>query len=304
MAHVQMKAHAKINLSLDVIGKRENGYHDLQMIMQEIGLFDNITVKKNNSGRVELTCSVSYLPTGPENIAHRAATLMKETFDLESGYDIFIEKHIPVAAGLAGGSTDAATVMRAIAVLEDLKDVTDEMLMTLSLKLGSDIPFCFLGGTALAEGIGEVLTPLQSNLSYWVLLVKPALSVSTPYVYKQLNWQSVQGHPNTPGLIRALKDGNLRAMTASMANVLETVTIREHPVIDQIKQQLVAYGAVAAQMSGSGPTVFGLFKRDDVAKKALKNMKRFYQQAYLVRPVSRRESHAEQGIGETVIKGL
>ena len=303
MNPVQIKAHAKINLSLDVVGKRDDGYHLLQMIMQEIGLYDTISVGQNTSGQISLTNSVSYLPTGPENIAYRAAMLMKSTYGLTSGYAIHIEKHIPVAAGLAGGSTDAAAVMRAIVKLEQL-DVSDQELMTLSLKLGSDIPFCFMGGTALAEGIGEVLTPIETDLSYWVLLVKPSLSVSTPHVYKKLKWQEVSFHPNTPAIVAALEKGEMREMVSAMGNVLETVTIAEHPIINTIKKQLITYGAITAQMSGSGPSVFGLFKRDDVAKKALKNMKRFYQQAYLVRPISRRESHAEQGIGQIVAKGL
>lgn len=292
MNQVQIKAHAKVNLSLDVVGKRDDGYHLLQMIMQEIGLYDVVTIEKNTSGHIGLTNSVGFLPSGPENIAYRAAALMQEAFGLKSGYQIHIDKHIPVAAGLAGGSTDAAAVMRGIAQLEALA-VSDEDLMTLSLKLGSDIPFCFLGGTALAEGIGERLTPLEAGQNYWVLLVKPALSVSTPQVYKALKWQEVSSHPDTAALIAALPTGNLHTMSKAMGNVLETVTVAEHPIIDKIKRQLVAYGAVTAQMSGSGPTVFGLFKRDDVAYKALKNIKRFYQQAYLVRPVARREKYAK-----------
>lgn len=292
MDEVKIKAHAKINLSLDVVGKREDGYHLLQMIMQEIGLYDTITIAKNTLGSVRLASSASYLPTGQDNIAFRAAELMRATYGIARGFDIHIEKHIPVAAGLAGGSTDAAAVMRGIRSLENIQ-ASDQDLMDLSLALGSDIPFCFLGGTALAEGIGDALTPLSSKGNYWVLLVKPALSVSTPHVYKQLQWQAVKQHPDTRHLIEAIDQGNLRDMARAMGNVLETVTVSEHPVIDQIKKKLMAYGAVVSQMSGSGPTVFGLFKRDDLAKKAYKNMKRFYQQTYLVRPVTRRVTHAE-----------
>lgn len=287
MTSLRLKAHAKINLSLDVVGKRGDGYHLLQMVMQEIGLYDVITLDKNTSGAVTLKNSVAFLPMGQDNIAYRAAELMQTAYGLRSGYSIAIEKNIPVAAGLAGGSTDAAAVMRGIAQLENLA-LSDQELMQLSLKLGSDIPFCFMGGTALAEGIGEILTPLEDKHNYWILLVKPAISVSTPHVYKSLKWETVTHHPDTGRLVAALETGNLHEMTKAMGNVLETVTIPEHPIIERIKRQLLGYGAVAAQMSGSGPSVFGLFKRDDVARKALKNMKRFYQQTYLVRPVPRR----------------
>ncbi|NPE21238.1 4-(cytidine 5'-diphospho)-2-C-methyl-D-erythritol kinase [Fusibacter sp. A1] len=282
-----LRAYAKINLSLDVIGKREDGYHLLEMVMQEIGIFDLVTITKRKDGRIQITSSVSYIPVNEENIAYKACQLMKEKFNLEGGYDIHIEKRIPVAAGLAGGSSNAAAVLKGIRSLEDL-EVSDEELMELSLAIGSDIPFCIQGGTALAQGIGEKLTPIEVKNDYWVLLVKPSLSVSTIHVYKTLKWDTVVNHPSTEELIKTLREDNVYKLSEHMGNVLETVTAVEHREIDQIKSQMMNYGAIIAQMSGSGPSVFGLFRRTDQAKKALKNMQRFYTEAYLVRPVARR----------------
>lgn len=287
MDAITLKAHAKINLSLDVVGKKENGYHLLRMVMQEISLFDTVTVTKIDGSAIKITSTASFLPVGKENIAYRACEIMREAYGLAGGYSIHIEKRIPVAAGLAGGSTDAAAVMKAIRTLENLQ-VSDGELMQLSLKIGSDIPFCIQGGTALAEGIGDLITPLDGGSNYWILLIKPALSVSTQHVYKALQWESLVHHPKTDDLIQVLPTANLHQLAPLMGNVLESVTAKEHAIIQTIKNQLMTYGAVTSQMSGSGPTVFGLFKRDDQAKSALKNMKRFYQQAYLVRPVMRR----------------
>jgi 4-diphosphocytidyl-2-C-methyl-D-erythritol kinase len=209
-------------------------------------------------------------------------------FDISHGYDIHIDKRIPVAAGLAGGSSNAAAVFKGIRSLEGL-DVSDSQLMDLSLSIGSDIPFCILGGTALAEGIGEILTPIDVENNYWVLLVKPALSASTIHVYKNLKWDKVKQHPNTNELINCLKRDNVYELSKQMGNVLESVTAVEHKEINIIKSQMRNYGAIVSQMSGSGPSVFGLFKREDQAKKALKNMQRFYAEVYLIRPVARRK---------------
>ncbi len=287
MDGITLKAHAKINLSLDVVGKKENGYHLLRMVMQEISLYDTVSVSKIEGTAIKISSSASFLPVGKENIAYRACEIMREAYGLTGGYGIHIEKRIPVAAGLAGGSTDAAAVMKAIRTLENLQ-VSDAELMALSLKIGSDIPFCIQGGTALAEGIGDLITPLNGGSNYWILLIKPSLSVSTQHVYKALQWDSISHHPKTDDLIQVLPTANLHQIAPLMDNVLESVTAKEHAIIQTIKNQLMTYGAVTSQMSGSGPTVFGLFKRDDQAKSALKNMKRFYQQAYLVRPVMRR----------------
>lgn len=289
MDQTTLKAYAKINLSLDVIGKRpEDGYHLLEMVMQEIALYDEVTLKKSSDHHITLSNSVSFLPTDHHNIAYKACALMKKTFDLPGGYHIHIQKNIPVAAGLAGGSTNAAAVMRGICQLEGLV-VSDQDLMTLSLQIGSDIPFCLVGGTALAAGIGEVITPLLSHQNYWVVLVKPSMSVSTQGVYQALRWDQVINHPNTTQLIKAIEKGNVYEMANHMGNVLETVTEKDHPIITTIKQQLRTYGAIVSQMSGSGPSVFGLFRREDQAKSALKNLKRYYQHVFLVRPVTRRD---------------
>jgi 4-diphosphocytidyl-2-C-methyl-D-erythritol kinase len=292
MDQITLKAHAKINLSLDVVGKKENGYHLLEMVMQEISLYDLVRIEKRLDGALSVSTSLNYLPVDDQNIAYKACRLMMDTYNLPGGYHIHLDKKIPVAAGLAGGSTDAAAVFKGIRELEDL-GVSDQELMDLSTKIGSDIAFCLMGGTALAQGIGDRVTPIDTDCNYWIVLIKPALSVSTQHVYQHLDWQSVTKHPNTPALIKALQEGDLYNMLPNMGNVLETVTVAEHPIIETIKKKLLSYGALAAHMSGSGPSVFGLFKRDDMAKKAHKNMLRFYQQAYLVRPVLGRKTDAK-----------
>lgn len=267
MNSIILKGRAKINLTLDVIGKRENGYHDLQMIMQSINLHDTIYIRKTKTKGVRLEANYSWLPTNEKNIAYRAAQLFFEESNIQGGVAIEITKRIPVAAGLAGGSTDAAATLVGMNRLYNTR-YSKEKLMEMGLKLGADVPFCIMRGTMLAEGIGEVLTPLKPMPSTYVVLVKPPVSVSTASVYKGLNLETIKTHPDTQAVIKALDEGNVRKIASHMSNVLEEVTIPMHPVIQEIKESLIEYGAMGAMMSGSGSTVFGLFNNREAAAKA------------------------------------
>lgn len=267
MNSIILKGRAKINLTLDVIGKRENGYHDLQMIMQSINLHDTIYIRKTKTKGVRLEANYSWLPTNEKNIAYRAAQLFFEESNIQGGVAIEITKRIPVAAGLAGGSTDAAATLVGMNRLYNTR-YSKEKLMEMGLKLGADVPFCIMRGTMLAEGIGEVLTPLKPMPSTYVVLVKPPVSVSTASVYKGLNLETIKTHPDTQAVIKALDEGDVRKIASHMSNILEEVTISMHPVIQEIKESLMEYGAMGAMMSGSGSTVFGLFNNREAAAKA------------------------------------
>jgi 4-diphosphocytidyl-2-C-methyl-D-erythritol kinase len=276
---ISVKCPAKINLSLDVVGKRPDGYHLVRMIMQSIGLFDNIRVSKNNGG-INLTCSKP-LPLNEGNIAYRAAKLMLESFSLDGGVDIFIEKNIPIAAGLAGGSTDAAGVIKAMNEIYKLGLTTKEMMET-GLKLGADVPFCIMGGTALAEGIGEVLTPLPS-VDAWCLIAKPPVGVSTKEVYGRLKLDEISRHPDTSRVIEYINKKNIEGISESMVNVLEGVTIKKHPIIFEIKNIMMDFHALGSLMSGSGPTVFGIFKDKSLAETCYHRLKDYLKEVYLVK---------------------
>jgi 4-diphosphocytidyl-2-C-methyl-D-erythritol kinase len=259
---ISLDAPAKINLSLDVLGKREDGYHTLQMIMQTVQLHDTISIHKIPYD-VEIKCEAPYVPNNSSNIAYKAATAMIDKYGLKTGVRIEINKNIPVAAGLAGGSTDAAAVLKGINSLFDL-GLEQNDLMLLGKTIGADVPYCIMGGTALAEGIGEQLTVLPELGNIPVLLVKPRIGVSTAWVYKNLNLSKVNKRPDTEKLISALAARDIKTLAANMVNVLESVTLERYPVIDKIKKELLKYGALGSMMSGSGPTVLGLF--DDTAK--------------------------------------
>lgn len=276
-----LKARAKINLTLDVLGRRDNGYHDVEMIMQQINLFDTVTVKKTGDGEIKLSCSDRFLPVDEKNLAYRAAMIMKDTYALTEGFDIHIEKMIPIAAGLAGGSTDAAAVMKAINVLCGL-NLETETLQALGFQLGADIPFCFLEGCAVARGLGEILEPIKGFEHAWLVLVKPSFGVSTKDVYMGLKLNEVTQRPKTVAMIQALKDQNRRDVVDGLCNVLETVTLKMHPKVSEIKTLLSSYGADGVLMSGSGPTVFGLFSNYEKAKNAHKKIQKFYKQSYVV----------------------
>lgn len=258
MEKMELRALGKINLGLDVLGRRENGYHDVRMVMQTVYLYDLITLKKKEEPGIELTTNLSFLPVNENNLAYRAAKLLMDEFGLPGGLLIRLEKHIPVAAGMAGGSSNAAAVLYGMNRLFSL-GLTEKELMERGVTLGADVPYCILRGTVLAEGIGEILTPLPPMPRCQILLAKPPVNVSTRMVYEKLDACQIVNHPDIDGLIRGLQDQDLGKVASSMGNVLEEVTIGEYPVIDEIKQIMRESGALNAMMSGSGPTVFGIY---------------------------------------------
>ena len=289
MDTIRLKARAKINLGLDVVRRREDGYHEVKMVMQMLRLYDQIDIEKTQESGIFVRSNLSFLPTDERNIAYNAAKVMIDQFGLEQGVIIRIEKHIPVAAGMAGGSTDCAAVLYGMNKLFGLR-LNQKKLRELGVKLGADVPYCLMRQTALSEGIGEILTPISPLQDCPILIAKPSVSVSTRHVYEHLKLDEQTMHPDIDGIVTALADGDLYGVTDRMANVLETVTVPEHPVIDEIKKQMMASGAVNALMSGSGPTVFGIFDDEEKAKKACEDMKAsgLARQIYLTRPFNQK----------------
>lgn len=265
------KAYAKINLGLDVIKKLPNGYHQVRMIMQAIDLWDELTLEKTEDGIV-LTTDEGTLPTDENNLIYKAAKLMRDTYSLGEGVKIHLQKNIPIAAGMAGGSADAGAAMTGMNRLFSL-GIPEAELMRLSVAIGADVPFCILGGTALAEGIGEQLTPLPPIPPCHVLVAKPDISVSTKYVYEHLDSAGIQHHPDIDGSLAAIREGSLQGVLNHMGNVLESVTISAYPVIEAIKEKMLELGAAASLMSGSGPTVFGIFTEKSAAEYAFRQMR-------------------------------
>lgn len=289
MDTIRLKARAKINLGLDVVRRREDGYHEVKMVMQMLRLYDQIDIEKTQESGILVRSNLSFLPTDERNIAYKAAKVMIDRFGLEQGVIIRIEKHIPVAAGMAGGSTDCAAVLYGMNKLFGLR-LNQKKLREIGVKLGADVPYCLMRQTALSEGIGEILTPISPLQDCPILIAKPSISVSTRHVYEHLKLDEQTMHPDIDGIVTALADGDLYGVTDRMANVLETVTVPEHPVIDEIKKQMMASGAVNALMSGSGPTVFGIFDDEEKAKKACEDMKAsgLARQIYLTRPFNQK----------------
>lgn len=273
MNSICIKARAKINLSLDVLRKREDGYHDVKMIMQSISLHDKVFLGQIEKKSIKISCDKKWVPSNSDNIAYKAAKLLMDKFDLQKGIDIKIIKNIPVAAGLAGGSADAAAVLKGMNELFSL-NLEQEELMQLGKTIGADIPFCIKGGTMLAEGIGEVLTDIKPLNNVDIVLVKPKISVSTAWVYKNLNIDKITSRPDTDYLIRMIEKRDLQNLGNKMVNVLEAVTIKKHEIICEIKEKLVKLGALGSMMSGSGPTVFGIFENRLTAQKAYENINR------------------------------
>ena len=267
MQELKLQAHAKINLGLDVLRRRPDGYHDLRMIMQTVNVFDEITLKRVREPGIRLTTNVPDLPVDSKNLAYRAAALLQEAFPQGAGVLIDIQKTIPMAAGLAGGSSDAAAVLLGLNRLFDL-GLSQKELMVRGKTLGADVPFCILGGTALAEGIGEILTPLSAPPALHVLLAKPPVQVSTKYVYTNVRLDANTRHPDIDGQIAALLAGDPKGLCACMGNLLESVTIPVCPAIDEIKEVMRVHGCAGCLMSGSGPTVFGLFSAEEAAQAA------------------------------------
>lgn len=272
MNQLELKALAKINLGLDVLGKRENGYHDVRMIMQSIYLYDTVKIEKTQNREISIISNLAYLPSDEDNIAYRAADLLREEFDIQEGVRITLNKHIPVAAGLAGGSSDAAAVLFGMNRMFRL-GLKPAELMERGVSLGADVPYCIMRGTVLAEGIGETLTPLPAMPKCTVLIAKPPISVSTKMVYEALDAEEIASHPDIDGIMEGLKANDLRQVAGCMGNVLEGVTIPMYPVIEQIRQEMLQCGAIGAMMSGSGPTVFGLFENRAQARNAQKNIR-------------------------------
>lgn len=284
MRELKLKARAKINLGLDVVRKREDGYHEVRMIMQMINLYDKITLRKKTEPGITVTANLSYLPVNEDNLVYRAAKLLMDEFQVDGGLEIELQKYIPVAAGMAGGSTDAAAVMVGVNRIFQL-GLNKKQLMERGVKIGADVPFCIMRGTALAEGIGEELTPLPAMPHCSLVIAKPKIHVSTKFVYGNLKVRELTEHPDIDGQVQALRENDLEQLVARMGNVLETVTIPAYPVIDDIKHTMMKYGAMGAMMSGSGPTVFGIFEKEDKAQEVCRLLKKdkAAKQVYLVR---------------------
>ncbi|WP_286082433.1 4-(cytidine 5'-diphospho)-2-C-methyl-D-erythritol kinase [Parablautia intestinalis] len=277
MNQVTRKAYAKINLGLDVLRRRPDGYHEVKMVMQTVGIFDTLTFRKGQGkeGLPDISLSVDSkeLPCDKGNLIYRAAELIMETYGVKESVDITLKKNIPIAAGMAGGSSDAAAVFHGLNKLFGLSMSLQDM-QKLGVKIGADVPYCIMGGTALSEGIGEILTPVAAPPSASLLIAKPDINVSTKFVYENLHADTLKEHPDIDGMVKALQEGSLEGITGRMGNVLETVTIKKYPVIRQIKDIMIANGAENALMSGSGPTVFGIYTGKERAGEAYKAMEK------------------------------
>lgn len=273
MDEISLKALAKINLGLDVVRRRADGYHEVRMIMQTIHLYDRLDIAKCDEPGIHITTNLSFLPVNENNLIYKAGELLMDEFAISSGVTVRLNKRIPVAAGMAGGSTDAAAMLYGMNSLFDLHLKRSE-LMERGVKIGADVPYCLMRGTALAEGIGEKLTALAPMVKCPVLIAKPQISVSTKFVYENLKLNEQTPHPDITQLVHDIEVQDLTAIGAHMGNVLETVTIPEYPIIEDIKNCMKAAGAVNAMMSGSGPTVFGLFADEKTAQEAYEAMQR------------------------------
>ncbi len=270
MESIELAAYAKINLGLDVVRRLENGYHEVKMVMQTIGLHDTLRLEKTKEG-IALFVDSSEAPADENNLAYKAARLLKEHCGVAEGISIHLQKRIPVAAGMAGGSTDAAAVLKGMNRLFSL-GLSEEELCGIGVRLGADVPYCIMGGTALAEGIGEKLTVLPDAPDSVVLVAKPPVSVSTKYVYETLRLSEIEKHPDIDGMVRAVREGSLAGIVSRMENVLESVTEKEYSVITRIKHFMEENGAKKALMSGSGPTVFGIYEDRADAEKAAEKL--------------------------------
>lgn len=280
MSIVSEKAPAKINLTLDVLQKRPDGYHEVEMIMTTVDLADRIWLKPLDSG-ILIRSSERFVPNDKRNLAWQAADILRKKFSIQSGVEITLDKHIPVAAGLAGGSSDAAATLRGLNRLWNLGLTLGE-LAELGASIGSDIPFCVYGGTALAQGRGEKIRHLQVPPNCWVILAKPPISVSTADIYGGLDIASIQ-HPNTASMIEALNTSDYEGMCKVLGNALEPVTMRLHPEVSVLKEQMLKFGADAVLMSGSGPTVFGIVQHESQVARIYNGLKGFCPEVYAVR---------------------
>lgn len=268
-----LKAHGKINLGLDVVRRLENGYHEVRMVMQSVELADTVTMRRLPEDEIVLKTDKAGLPCDGRNLAYKAAKLMKEKFSLRSGVEVVLEKRIPMAAGMAGGSADCAAVLKGMNELFGL-GLSLKELQKEGVKLGADVPYCLMGGCALSEGIGEVLTAVRKPPACTLLLAKPDIGVSTKYVYENLQLNKLKRHPDIDGILQSIEKGDLEGLCGKLENVLESVTGKEYPVIGAIEETMKEEGALAAIMSGSGPTVFGIFREKETAERAMKCVKK------------------------------
>ena len=282
MDEITLKALAKINLGLDVVRRREDGYHEVRMVMQTLHLYDKLVLKKRTTPGIQIRTNLSFLPVNENNLVYRAGMLLMDEFGIKEGVLVQLEKRIPVAAGMAGGSTDAAAMLYGMNQMFGLR-LSKKELMERGVKIGADVPYCIMRGTALAEGIGEKLKPVAPMIKCPVLIAKPAISVSTKFVYQNLKLDETTVHPDIDALLSDLEKQDFDALCRDMGNNLETVTIPNYPIIDKIKECMLASGAAAAMMSGSGPTVFGLFRDEETARQAREDMKKagLARQVYL-----------------------
>lgn len=264
---MRLRALAKINLGLDVLRKREDGYHELRMIMQTINMYDQLDIEISKTPGIKITTNLPFIPVNESNLVYKAAKLLMDEFQVEQGITVDLQKFIPVAAGMAGGSSDAAATMIGVNRLFGL-GLSVKELMERGVKIGADVPYCLLRGTALAEGIGDKLRALPACPDCYVLIGKPAISVSTKFVYENLHANELEYHPEIDKMLDAIQWRNLNKIADCMGNVLETVTIPHYPVIQKIKDHMKEHGALNAMMSGSGPTVFGLFDDKATAENA------------------------------------
>lgn len=284
METLSLKAMAKINLGLDVLRRREDGYHEVKMVMQTVDIYDILEFEKREEDCICIETNRQELPADEHNLIYKAAKLMKETFGIREGISVKLSKNIPIAAGMAGGSTDAAAAIHGMDRLFGL-GLTLEEKQKLGVKIGADVPYCLMGGTALSEGIGEVLTKLPDVPEAFLVVAKPGIDVSTKFVYENLNANGLTRHPDIDGMVESIRRGDLKGITDRMENVLETVTVKHYPVIEEMKAFLKERGAMNALMSGSGPTVFGVFGEQETARAAYEAMlqRGFTDQVYLTR---------------------
>lgn len=283
---IVLRSYGKINLGLDVLRRREDGYHEVRMIMQTVGLYDILTMKKMKDDKIEMTCNLSFLPTDERNLVYKAVKLIKDQYQIKDGIKIDLSKRIPVAAGMAGGSSNCAAALKGMNELFDL-GLSIEELCKIGVTLGADVPYCIWGGTALSEGIGEKLSRVDAMPECYILIAKPGISVSTAFVYQNLDLAGLTKHPDIDGMLRCLKEKDLNGICDRLENVLETVTTKEYPIIEQVKKHLMAQGAKGALMSGSGPTIFAIFDDKKTANHALESLRSIkdIKQAYVVRPI-------------------
>lgn len=287
MDKIELKAYGKINIGLDVIRKREDGYHDLDMIMQTVGVYDDVIISREDGTQtyeIEVSTDTDILPNDKGNLAFMAAKVLMEAYDIKAKVKIHINKRIPIAGGMAGGSADCATVLRGVNQLFQL-ELTDEQLQEYGVKLGADVPYCIVGGTKRAQGIGEILTDLPTPPKCYVIIAKPDAFVSTKFVYSHIRPAQIENHPDIDGIIESIKAGDLYGMCEKIANVMEDVTIPEYPIIQKVKDILKSNGAVNALMSGSGPTVFGIYDDEEKAKQSMDALsgKEFVSRLYLTK---------------------